>query len=63
MLSCKQFKFEVKLDEVRYEAEYEDVGGRERAVMKCMQYCLIFDTIIFVKSHLCDNLVSHNWLV
>lgn len=46
MLSCKQFKFEVKLDEVRYEAEYGDVGGkgkeRERERMKYMQYCLKF---------------------
>lgn len=47
MLSCKQFKFEVKLDEVRYEAEYGDVerwweGERERERMKYMQYCLKF---------------------
>lgn len=59
MLSCKQFKFEVKLDEVRYEAEYGDVGGRgkererENEIYAILfKICVIFDTIIFVKSYL-----------
>ena len=38
MLSCKQFKFEVKLDEVRYEAGYGESwweGGKREGEDTC----------------------------
>lgn len=43
MLSCKQFKFEVKLDEVRREAEYREVDGTEKS-----DFMLIFSYAIYI---------------
>lgn len=56
MLSCKQFKFEVKLDEVRYEAGYgeswwEEGRERERIYAILFKICVIFDTNLFSRSH------------